>query len=77
MAYDKAALQEVGGKLIDFVLALADGVGVDDLDEGTAFLVAAASQAGEIAGDPDAAIADILAGAASAFADTKRDPQPV
>lgn len=77
MAYDKVELQAVGAKLVDLVLALADGVGVDDLDEGTAFLVAASSVASDIAGDPDAAIADILAGAASAFADLKRDPQPV
>ena len=77
MAYDKVALQEVGGKLVDLILALADGVGVDDLDEGSAFLVAAATQGASIASDTDAAVADILAGAASAFADLKRDPQPV
>jgi hypothetical protein len=77
MAYDKVAMQEIGGKLVDLVLALADGVGVEDLEEGVAFLSAAATQGSSIAADPDAAIADILAGAASAFADLKRDPQPV
>ena len=77
MAYDKQELQAVGAKLVDLVIALSDGAGVEDLEEGVAFLTAAASQGASIASDTDAAVADILAGAASAFADLKRDVVPV
>ena len=81
MAYDKVAVQEVGAKLWDLIDALTDGVDAGDIAQGTAFLIAASGQAGTIGGDPDAAVADILSGLTSAFADSKRDdladPVPV
>ena len=69
----KEQLQAAGAKLVDLILALSDGAGVDDIDEGTAFLVSLAGVAGEIADDADSALLDILAGAASALADNRRD----
>ena len=73
MAYDKMALQDAGGLLTDLILALSDGAGADDIPEGIALVKALSGVAGDISGDTDAAVADILAGAASAFADSKRD----
>lgn len=69
----KESLQGVGAKLVDLVLAVADGVGIEDIEEGTALLVALSGVATEIAADPDSAVLDILAGAASALADVRRD----
>ena len=76
MAYEKLAMQAVGGKLAALIFAVMDdGLGVDDADELIAFLTAAVGQAGEIKSDIDAAGFDIGAGLASAFADRNRNDQ--
>lgn len=77
MSYDKGAIFAAGEKLAALVLALADGVGADDLDEGTEFLVSIAGQAPSFIEDLDAAALALLSGLCSALSDAKRDPVPV
>ena len=73
MAYDKVALAAVGGEIVDLVQALADGVDPEDATVIVGFLTMAVANLESIKGDFDAAILDILAGAASAAADLRRD----
>jgi hypothetical protein len=72
---DKISIQECGARLVDLVVALADGVGLDDMEEGTAFLVALAGVGDDLAEDLDSGLLDLLAGAASAYADIRRLPE--
>ena len=73
MAIDKVALQDAGVKLVDLVYALSDGVDMDDIPAGTAFLVALTQLAGDIQADPDAALLAIASGALSELSDRKVD----
>mgnify|MGYP001823296082 CR=1 FL=1 len=75
MAYDKLQLQEAGAKLVDLILAISDGVGADDLEEGSAFLVSLVGCFDELSGDTDAALFHLLGAAADHYADFKRDEQ--
>jgi hypothetical protein len=73
MAYEKAALGAIGGEIVDMIQALADGVDAEDAGVVVGFLTKAVASIDAIKSDPDAAILDILSGAASAAADLRRD----
>jgi len=74
----KTALQETGGKFVELIQAMQDGFQMsDDLPEITALLMALAGVAADIGEDADSALLDILAGAASKFADIRRLPDAV
>ena len=77
MAYDKTQVQALGAKVVAMVNAVADGVDVSDISVGMELLTAFMSASDEISADKDAAILDVVAGAASAYADQRRDPEPV
>ena len=77
MAYSKEQVHALGAKVVDMVNAVADGVDVSDIAVGMELLTAFMAASDEIAADKDAAILDIVAGATSAFADQRRDPEPV
>ena len=74
----KTALQETGGKFVELIQAMQDGFQMgEDLPEITALLLSLAAVAPDIAEDADSALLDILAGAASKFADIRRLPDSV
>lgn len=73
MAYDKSQLQEAGVKLVELILAVADGVGADDLDEGVEFFTAAVGCVDEFKEDFDAALFQLLGAAANYYGDLKRE----
>ncbi|RKZ20201.1 hypothetical protein DRQ50_00145 [bacterium] len=75
MAYNKDQVQALGAKIVDMVNAVADGVDVSDVSVGMDLLAAFMSASDEIATDKDAAVLDIVAGATSAFADQRRNPE--
>ena len=72
--YNKAQPQALGGAVVDMVNAVSDGVDVTDMAVGMKLMAAFKAAKDEIQGDKDAALLDILAGAASAFADQRRTP---
>jgi hypothetical protein len=75
---NKQALQETGAKFVELIQAVQDGFQMgEDLDEITALLVSLAAVAGDIGEDADSALLDILSGAASKFADIRREPEAV
>jgi len=76
MAYDKASIKSAGEALADLIVALGDGVGADDIPEGTAFLVAIAAQVPSFIEDTDAAILAFLSGLTDKLSDAKRDVVP-
>jgi hypothetical protein len=74
MAYDKTQVQALGAKVVDMVKAVADGVDVSDVSVGMELLTAFMAASDEISSDTDAAIFDIIAGAADAYATERRNP---
>ena len=77
MGFVEADLKNAGVKLGDLLVALSDGVGVDDMDEGTAFLVALSNVADDLAEDLDSAVLEILSGLTDRLGDARRDVVPV
>lgn len=71
--YNKAEVQNLGKEFVDLIYGLKDGMGADDMANAMEALAAGMAASDEIAGDTNAAVFDILAGASSAQADRVRD----
>lgn len=73
MAYNKEDAQNLGKELVELIHGLADGMGPDDMANAMETLSAGMAASDEIKSDTNAAVFDVLAGAASAQADRARD----
>lgn len=73
--YDPVQCKDVGAGLLEVVDAVKDGVQVEDAAVGMAFLAKLSAAANEIQTDSDAALLDILSGAADAFARRRQNPE--
>jgi len=56
MAFDRGQVEALAGALLETFDAVADGVGVDDIDEAVGLLTAFGSAQDEIREDTDAAL---------------------
>jgi hypothetical protein len=70
--YDKAQVQAVGAALVGAGVAVSDGLDVSDINSATTLGSAILVAAGDFQTDKDAAILDLLSGAANALADLRR-----
>ena len=73
MAYSKEDTQKLGEELVDLIHGFANGVGADDMANAMEAMSAGMGASDELKSDTNAAVFDILAGAASAQADRVRD----
>lgn len=74
--YNKAQLNALGVRLVELVDAVADGLDVTDVAVGINVLRAFMEAADDFALDKDAALLDVLAGAAGAAADRRLSLPP-
>jgi len=72
--YESAHPKAAGAALVDLIHALKDGVGIDDTDEAMALLTSITQCSDEIQTDSDAAIFDIISGAADRMARLRQEP---
>jgi len=77
MAYDKAQCKAVGVALYDAVVALKDGLQVEDTAVGMALLTSLAGAADEIKGDSDAALLHIASAVMEKAGDGRVNPPTV
>lgn len=71
---DVQQLRNVGASLVDLVMAVKDGIDVEDVLPAQTLLTAVLNAVDDIQEDPDSAILDIIAGAAGAYAEVRRLP---
>lgn len=71
-SYDKAQVQAVGAALVGAGVAVSDGLDVSDITSATTLGTAILQAAGDFQTDRDAALFDIVSGAANAMADLRR-----
>lgn len=74
MAYNKDQVQALGTKLVALAQAVSDGVDVTDVAAGMEVLQAFMAASDEFQADLDAALLDMVSGAAGAAADLRRNP---
>lgn len=72
VGYDKAQVQAVGAALVAAGVTVSDGLDVSDINTATALGAAILSAANEFQADKDAAVFDLVSGAANALADLGR-----
>ena len=70
--YDKVQVQAVGAALVGAGQALSDGLDVSDITSATTLGTAILQAAGDFQSDRDAALFDVVSGAANALADLRR-----
>ena len=75
--YNHNQVKAVGARLVDLAYALSDGLDISDSDEGVALLTAFMNAADEFQGDLDAAVLDLLSGAADAWARARQNVEYV
>ena len=68
-------LKAVGAAFVDLVMAVRDGVGVEDLVAVQMLMAAALAAADDIQEDWDSAVLDIVGGAAEKLAVIRRAPE--
>ena len=74
MAYNKEQVQTLGQKIVALGQAVSDGVDVTDVNMGMEVLAAFMSASDEFQTDLDAAVLDMVAGAADAAATLRLNP---
>lgn len=72
--YNKQQAQDLGAAIFETIEAVKDGLQPHDTGAAMNLLGKFTAASDEIAADPDAAVLDIVAGLASAVADSKRNP---
>ncbi len=74
MAYNKEQPLDTGRKLVELILALKDGLDVEDSDEFIAFGTALMGSVDEIKEDTDAAVLHLISGMTDRFGDERINP---
>ena len=74
VSYNKEQPMDTGRKLVELILALKDGVDVEDSDEFISFGTALMGSIDEIKEDTDAAVLHLVSGITDRLGDERLDP---